>query len=183
MASRATMVHTLVEAGPSLYKPFFDYMHRELKSAENRMLFSRTIEKLFPRTFKMTDIDSVIFRRQFDRLSRFRGEEPVAAFELKRKSWAAAQDAWLNGELEVNGYQFIRIRRVARMLRIPYYYFIQVGDKFVLFNVLQVKPSFEKRHEGTQAEDFYAIIPHDQVIISNSLEDLRTDLKFLLEGR
>ena len=50
-----------------------------------------------------------------------------------------------------------------------------------MFNVLHVKPRFEKRYEGKK-RDYYAILDVDDLIVSNDLEELRTDLKILLEG-
>jgi len=180
VASRSTMVYKALDLGPSLYKPFFDYMHRELKSAENRMLFSRVIEKLFPQQFKMSDVDSVLFKIERNKFGNVIDEKPIAFFELKRKSWRVAREAWANGEIEVNGKQFMRLRRLAKMFNVPYYYFMQVGNYFVVFNVLSVDPSFEVRHEN-DARDLYAVIPKEEVIVARSVEDLRTDLRILLE--
>ncbi|GEM_PF-2557398 len=182
MASRATMVYKALDLGPSLYKPFFDYMHRELKSAENRMLFSRVVEKLFPQQFKMSDVDSILFKVEWNKFGNVVDEEPVAFFELKRKSWKVAEEAWLNGEIEVNGKQFIRLRKLARRFNVPYYYFMQVGSYFVVFNILSIDPKFEVRHEDN-ARDLYAVIPRKDVIIAKTINDLKTDLKLLLEGR
>ena len=178
MASRATMVHTLVEAGPSYYDPAFDYMERLIKDGRNRMYFSRLIEHLFYRQYRMTDVDSLIFKPRYDKFGRFKDEEVLAAFELKFKSPRTVEGR----ELELNGGQFLRIRRVARMLKVPLYYFVSIGgEKFVLFDVLNVKPRFEKRHDGPR-RDYYAILDMDDLIVSKSLEDLRTDLELLLKG-
>ena len=57
---------------------------------------------------------------------------------------------------------------------------MQVGNYFVVFNVLSVDPSFEVRHEN-DARDLYAVIPKEEVIVARSVEDLRTDLRILLE--
>ncbi|WP_297437207.1 hypothetical protein [Thermococcus sp.] len=179
MASRATMVHFDVKAGPNYFDPAFDYMERMVKDGRNRMYFSRLIEHLFYRQYRMTDVDSILFKPVYDRFGRFRDEKVLAAFELKFKSPRTVEGR----ELELNGGQFLRIRRVARMLRVPLYYFVSIGgEKFVMFNVLNVKPQFETRYEGKK-RDYYAILDMDDLIVSNSLEDLRTDLKFLLERR
>ncbi|AEH25105.1 hypothetical protein [Pyrococcus yayanosii] len=171
MASRASMVRQAARYGPSIYKPFFDYMKREVKSAENKYLFSSLIEQLFPDRFALYDLDSIIFDKESD--------EPLAAFELKFKSWFTAEEAWLNKELEVNGKQFIRLRALAKRMEIPIYYFVQVGKYFVMFNVLRVEARLEERHNGS-AKDTYAIINLDDTIVSKTLEDLKTDLSILL---
>ncbi|AMM53508.1 hypothetical protein [Pyrococcus kukulkanii] len=171
MVSRVSMIRQAVRYGPSIYKPFFDYMKREVKSAENRYLFSSLVEQLFPGKFALYDLDSIIFDKE--------SNTPIAAFELKFKSWFTAEEAWLNKELEVNGRQFLRLRILARRMEIPIYYFVQVGKYFVMFNVLRVGYELEERHEGP-AKDLYAIINLDDAIVSRSLEDLKTDLSLLL---
>ena len=179
VAARAAMVQTMVEAGPAYYDPAFDYMERLIKDGRNRMRFSRLIELLFRNQYRMSDIDSLIFKPRFDRFGHFRGEELRAAFELKYKS-----PRTFNGyELELNGRQFLRIRAVAERLQVPLYYFVNIGgENFIMFNVLHVKPRFETRYEGKK-RDYYAILDVDDLIVSNGLEELRTDLKILLEGR
>jgi len=176
VAARAAMVQFNVEAGPSYYDPAFDYMERLVRDGRNRMTFSRLIELLFRNQYRMSDIDSLIFKPVFDRFGHFRGEELRAAFELKYKSLRT-----FNGyELELNGRQFRRIQTVAEQLKVPLYYFINIGgEKFMMFNVLHVKPRFETRYEGKK-RDYYAILDVDDLIVSRSLEDLRTDLGLLL---
>jgi len=177
MASRSTMVHFDVGKGPQFFDPAFDYMERMVKDGRNRMRFSRLIEFLFPKQYKMSDIDSILFKPFYDKFGRKIGERPIAAFELKYKS----PTTFDGSELELNGYQFLRIQRLARMLTVPLYYFVNIGDKkFIMFNVLNVKPQFEKRYEDHR-RDYYAILDVDDLIVSRSLEDLRTDLKILLE--
>ncbi len=179
VASRAVMVRMMTGAGPSYFDPAFDYMERLVRDGRNRMYFSRLIEHLFYRQYRMTDVDSLIFRPRYDSLGRFKGEDLLAAFELKFKSERTVKE----GELELNGGQFLRIRRIAMMLKVPLYYFVNIsGRRFILFNVLHVKPRFERRYEGKK-RDFYAVLDMDDLIISNNLDDLRTDLKMLLEGR
>ena len=178
-ASRAAMVYQKPEAGPELYSDFFTYMGRELKSAENRMVFSRTLDYLYGRgLLSVYDLDAIVWNWQRKRFE--------AAFELKFKSWRIARGAWLDGYLEVNGWQFLRVKSLARLLRVPLYYFVQVGHypeaRYVLFDPLKLRVELEKRYEGTPAEDTYALIPLDDgnVIKSRSIADLRTDLGLLL---
>lgn len=179
MASRASMVHKEIEAGPSLYDPFFDYMDRQVKAARNKMFFSRAVELAMKNQVAMYDIDSLIFRKKYNRFGNLIDEEPIAAFELKYKSPHTVK----NGELEVNGFQFMRLRRLARKLDFPLYYFVNIGNKkFILFNVLNVNPQFEWRGERT-ARDLYAVLKLDDLIVSRSVEDLVTDLKLILEGK
>ena len=141
------------------------------------MWFSRLVEFLFPNQYKMSDIDSLVFKPFYDRFGRFRGEELKAAFELKYKR----SRTFDGNELELNGRQFLRIKQIAEKLDIPLYYFVNIENKkFIMFNVLHVKPYFETRYEGKR-RDYYAILDVDDLIVSRSLEDLRTDLKILLE--
>jgi len=179
VAARAAMVYTNVKAGPNYYDPAFDYMERLVRDGRNRMKFSRLIEFLFHNQYRMTDIDSILYRPVYDKFGRFRGEDFRAAFELKYKS-----ERTFNGiELELNGHQFRRIRRLAQLLSIPVYYFVNIENrKFLMFDVLHVEPRFETRYEGKK-RDYYAILDVDELIVSNGLEELRTDLKILLEGR
>ncbi len=177
VAARAAMVYAKPEAGPELYKDFYEHMRREILTSENRMVFSRTLDYLFGRgEFSVYDIDAIVFDWQAKRY--------VSAFELKFKSWRVAKQAWLEGYLEVNGYQFLRTKRLARLLRVPLYYFVQVGHypkaKYVMFDPRKVRVELEKRYEGTYAEDLYALIPLDDAIVSRSIEDLRTDLGLLI---
>ena len=178
VAARAEMVYTNVQAGPNYYDPAFDYMERLVKDGRNRMKFSRLIEFLFNNQYKMTDIDSVLYRPVYDRFGHYRGENFRAAFELKYKS-----ERTFNGfELELNGHQFLRIRRLAQLLSMPVYYFVNVGNrKFIMFDVLHVKPRFETRYGGKK-RDYYAVLDVDDLIVSNGLEELRTDLELLLKG-
>jgi len=177
VAARAAMVYTKPEAGPELYKDFYEHMKREILTSENKMVFSRTLDFLFGRgEFSVYDIDAIVFDWQAKRY--------VSAFELKFKSWKVAKPAWLEGYLEVNGYQFLRVKRLARLLRIPLYYFVQVGHypkaKYVMFDPTKIRAELERRYEGTYAEDLYALIPLDDAIVSRSIEDLRTDLGLLI---
>lgn len=185
MASRATMVHRALELGPGLYEPFFDYMERNIKAARNKVFFSRLIESMDAGVYKLYDIDSIVFKRRFNRFGQLIDENPILALEMKFQSWMVAREAWLNGVVEVNGFQFMRLRRLARLIGIPFYYFINIeGRKFVLFNILSVKPKFEKKYDGSR-RDLYAVIPldQDQVVVSRSIEDLKTNLKLILEGK
>ncbi|NJE75954.1 hypothetical protein [Thermococcus sp. ES12] len=177
VAARAAMVYAKPEAGPELFKDFYEHMRREILTSENKMVFSRTLDFLFGRgEFSVYDIDAIVFDWQVKRY--------VSAFELKFKSWKVAKPAWLDGYLEVNGYQFIRVKRLARLLRVPLYYFVQVGHypkaRYVLFDPLKIRAELERKYEGTYAEDLYALIPLDDAIVSKSIEDLRTDLGLLL---
>ena len=181
VAARAAMVYQKPEAGPELYKDFYEHMRRELLTSENKMVFSRTLDYLFGRgRFSVYDIDSIVWDWETRRY--------LAAFELKFKSWNVAKPAWLEGFVEVNGYQFLRVKRLARLLRIPLYYFVQIGHypkaRYLLFDPLKVRAELERRYEGTYAEDLYALIPREDknVIVSNSIDDLRTDLELLLKG-
>ena len=178
VAARAEMVYTNVRAGPNYYDPAFDYMERLVKDGRNRMKFSRLIEYLFNRQYRMTDVDSILYLPVYDKFGRYRGEDFRAAFELKYKSARTFNDV----ELELNGHQFLRIRRLAQLLSMPVYYFVNVGNrKFIMFDVLHVKPRFEKRYEGKK-RDYYAILDVDDLIVSNGLEELRADLELLLKG-
>ncbi|KUH33928.1 hypothetical protein APY94_04140 [Thermococcus celericrescens] len=169
-AARAEMVRLSADAGKPIYKPFFDYMRRSLLDMENRYLFSDLIEYLFPGGFALYDVDSIAF----DKESR----EPVAAFELKRKSWRVAQRAWENGMIEVNGYQFLRLKRLSRRFSVPLFYFIWAGEKFAVFKVDDVWADLERKYEGTSAEDLYAVIPLESVQVA---EDF-TELRRIMEG-
>jgi len=177
VAARAAMVYENVNAGPGYFEPAFDYMERLVKDGRNRMFFSRLIEFLFHNQYRHTDLDSILYRPVYDKFGRFRGEDFRAAFELKYKS-----PRTFNGyELEVNGHQFRRIQKLASLLDIPVYYFVNIGgEKFIMFNVLHVKPRFETRYGGKK-QDYYAILDVDDLIVSNDLEELRTELRLLLE--
>jgi len=172
VAARAEMIRLSVDAGRPIYKPFFDYMRRSLLDMENRYLFSDLIEYLFPGEFSMYDVDSVVFGKD--------SREPVAAFELKKKSWRVAQRAWEAGRLEVNGYQFLRLKRLARRFSVPLFYFVWVGEHFVVFRVDEVWAELERKYEGTSAEDLYAIIPLDDVQVVEDFIELRKVMKKLL---
>ncbi len=177
VAARAAMVYNKRDAGPELYKDFYEHMKREILTSENRMVFSRTLDFLFGKgEFSVYDIDAIVFDWQRKRY--------VSAFELKFKSWRVAKQAWLDGVIEVNGYQFIRTKRLARLLRIPLYYFVQIGHypkaKYVMFDPTKIRAEMERKYEGTYAEDLYALIPLDDAIVSRSIEDLRTDLGLLI---
>ncbi|WP_148882622.1 hypothetical protein [Thermococcus aciditolerans] len=171
-AARAEMIRLSADAGTPIYKPFFDYMRRSLLDMENRYLFSDLVEYLFPGEFFMYDVDSVVF----DRDSR----EPVAAFELKRKSWRVAQGAWGAGKLEVNGYQFLRLKRLARRFSVPVFYFVWVGKHFAVFRVDEVWAELERKYEGTSAEDLYAVIPLDDVQVAEDFIELRRIMREVL---
>jgi len=172
VAARAAMIRQAARYGPSVYKPFFDYMEREIKNAENKYIFSTLIESALPGMFSLYDIDSVIFRK--------RSDVPLAAFELKFISWRVAKDAWAKGELLVNGWQFQRLRALSEVLALPLYYFIQVGqERFVMFNVARIEPSFEYRRGGS-ARDYYAVISLDDVIVSKGFEEFADDLSLIL---
>ena len=172
VAARAAMIRLSADAGTPIYKPFFDYMRRSLLDMENRYLFSDLVEYLFPGEFSMYDVDSVVF----DRDSR----EPVAAFELKRKSWRVAQRAWGQGAIEVNGYQFLRLKRLARRLRVPLFYFVWVGEHFAVFRVEEVWAELERKYEGTSAEDLYAVIPLETVHVAEDFIELRKIMQDIL---
>ena len=178
VAARAEMVRVRREAGPELFKPFYEHMKREILTSENRMVFSRTLDFLFGKgEFSVYDLDSIVWD--------WRTKRYVAAFELKFKSWRVAKQAWLDGYLEVNGHQFLRTKSLARLLRIPLYYFVQIGHypeaKYVLFDPRKIRARLERRYEGTYAEDLYALIPLEgNAIVSRSIEDLRTDLGLLI---
>lgn len=136
VAARAQMIRQAAKYGRHVYRPFFDYMQREIRSAENRYIFSTLVEDAFPGKFSLYDLDELVFRKN--------SNEPLAAFELKFISWRVIKDAWAQGELEINGWQFQRLRRLSELLAVPLYYFIQIGneEQFVMFNVQQVEPSF-----------------------------------------
>jgi len=183
MASRASMVHAALELGPSLYDPFFDYMERNIKAARNKVFFSRLIESMNAGVYKMYDIDSIVFQRRFNKFGQLVDEIPILALEMKFQSWRVAKEAILNGEVEVNGFQFMRLRRLAKLIEIPFYYFINIeGRKFILFNILSVKPRFEKKYEGTR-RDLYAVLSLDDLIVARDIETLKTDLRLILEGK
>jgi len=172
VAARAEMIRQAARHGPSVYKPFFDYMEREIKNAENKYIFSSLIETVMPEMFSIYDIDSVLFRK--------RSDVPLAAFELKFISWRVAKDSWAKGELLVNGWQFQRLRALSEVFALPLYYFVQVGqERFVMFNVANVEPSFEYRRGGS-ARDYYAVIDLQEAVVSRSVEELRDDLELLL---
>ena len=172
VAARAEMIQLSANAGKPIYKPFFEYMRRSLMDMENRYLFSDLIEYLFPGEFALYDVDSVLFSKE--------SRDPVAAFELKKKSWRTAQGAWSAGELEVNGYQFLRLKRLARRFSVPLFYFVWVGGKFVVFRVDEVWADLERRHEGTSAEDLYAVIPLEAVEVAEDPIQLREMMRKLL---
>jgi len=173
VAARAAMIRQAARHGRSVYRPFFDYMEREIRAAENKYVFSTLVEEAFPQTFSLYDLDELVFRKH--------SNDPLAAFELKFISWRVIKDAWARGEVEVNGWQFQRLRRLAEHLAIPLYYFIQVGreETFIMFNVQNVEPEFEYRRSGS-ARDYYAVISLDEVIVSRSLEEFADDLGLLL---
>ncbi len=172
VAARAEMIRQAALHGRSIYKPFFDYMEREIRSAENKYLFSTLIEEALPSRFSLYDLDALVFRK--------RSSIPLAAFELKFISWRVAKDSWVNGEILVNGWQFQRLRALSEVLALPLYYFIQVGqERFVMFNVANVEPAFEYRRGGS-ARDYYAVINLEEVIVSKSLEEFADDISLLL---
>ena len=174
-AARAAMIRQAARYGPSVYKPFFDYMEREIKNAENRYIFSSLIETAMPGQFSLYDVDSVIFRK--------RSDVPLAAFELKFISWRVAKESWVKGELLVNGWQFQRLRALSEVLALPLYYFIQVGqERFVMFNVARVEPRFEYRRGGS-ARDYYAVINLKDVVVSRGVEELRDYLELILGSK
>lgn len=175
VAARAAMIRQAARHGPSVYKPFFDYMEREIKNAENKYVFSSLIEAAMPEMFSIYDIDSVLFRK--------RSDVPLAAFELKFISWRVAKESWAKGELLVNGWQFQRLRALSEVFALPLYYFIQVGqERFVMFNVARIEPEFEYRRGGS-ARDYYAVIDLKDVIVSRSIEELRDDLELILGSK
>lgn len=183
MASRATMVHKALELGPSLYEPFFDYMERNIKAARNKMFFSRLIESMDAGVYKLYDIDSIVFRRKFNKFGQLVDEVPVLALEMKYKSWRVGKEELGSREVEVNGFQFMRLRRLAKVLDLPMYYFINIaGRAFIMFNILSVEPRFEWRHDGPR-RDLYAVLPLDDLIVARDIETLKTDLRLILEGK
>ena len=172
VAARAEMIRQASRYGRSIYKPFFDYMEREIRSAENKYLFSTLIEEALPGQFSLYDLDALVFRKHSD--------APLAAFELKFISWRVAKESWAKGELLVNGWQFQRLRALSEVLALPLYYFIQVGqERFVMFNVAHVEPAFEYRRGGS-ARDYYAVINLDEAIVSSSFEEFVDDISLLL---
>lgn len=172
VAARAEMIRQAARYGRHVYRPFFDYMQREIRSAENKYLFSTLIEEALPGQFSLYDLDALVFRKH--------SEVPLAAFELKFISWRVAKDSWAKGELLVNGWQFQRLRALSEVLTLPLYYFIQVGqERFVMFNVANVEPSFEYRRGGS-ARDYYAVISLDDVVVSRDFGEFADDLGLLL---
>lgn len=172
VAARAAMIREAAKHGRSVYKPFFDYMEREIRSAENKYLFSSLIEEALPGYFSIYDIDAVVFRKKV--------AVPLAAFELKFISWRVAKEAWARRELLVNGWQFQRLRALSEVLALPIYYFVQVGqERFVMFNIANVEPTFEYRRGGS-ARDYYAVIDLNEVIVSRSFEEFADDIGLLL---
>ena len=175
VAARAEMIRQASRYDRSIYKPFFDYMEREIRSAENKYIFSSLVEAALPGAFSIYDIDSIVFRKHSD--------APLAAFELKFISWRVAKESWSKGELLVNGWQFQRLRALSEVLDLPLYYFIQVGqERFVMFNVAHVEPAFEYRRGGS-ARDYYAVIDLEDVIVSKSFEEFIDDISLLLGVR
>ncbi len=172
VAARAEMIRQASRYGRSIYKPFFDYMEREIRSAENKYLFSTLIEEALPGQFSLYDLDALVFRKH--------SYVPLAAFELKFISWRVAKESWAKGELLVNGWQFQRLRALSEVLALPLYYFVQVGqERFVMFNVANVEPAFEYRRGGS-ARDYYAVINLEDVIVSSSFEEFVDDISLLL---
>lgn len=173
VAARAAMIRQAAKHGRSIYRPFFEYMEREIRSAENKYIFSSLLEDAFPQMFSLYDLDELVFKK--------RSNDPLAAFELKFISWRVIKDAWARGQLEVNGWQFLRLKALAEHLAIPLYYFIQIGaeERFVMFNVQNVEPEFEYRRKGS-ARDYYAVISLDDVIVSKGFEEFADDLSLIL---
>jgi len=156
----------------------FTYFKRLMQDAENRVHFSRALQKArkgLDVHMYVTDIDSLIVQylnRHGVEGFRFTG------FELKNMN---PRSAVVNRTIKVNGKQYKEHRMFALKAGIDFYYLINLGREFLIWNVANTPVSFDWHGHGS-AHDYYAFIHLDDVIRVPA-QDLPETLRFLLWGR
>ena len=156
----------------------FTYFKRLMRDAENRVAFSRALQRArkgLDVHMYVTDVDSLIVQylnRNGVKGFRFTG------FELKNMN---PHSALVNGKVKVNGKQYEGHRMFAMKAGIDFYYLVNLGREFLVWNVANTPVNFDWYGHG-HARDYYAFVHLDDVIRVPA-QELPETLRFLLWGR
>ncbi|WP_297068465.1 hypothetical protein [Thermococcus sp.] len=156
----------------------FTYFKRLMRDAENRVAFSRALQRArkgLDVHMYVTDIDSLMIQylnRGGVKGFRFTG------FELKNMN---PHSAIVNGSVKVNGKQYEGHFRFSQKAGIDFFYLVNLGREFLVWNVAYAPVSFDWYGHGS-AHDYYAFVGLDDVIRVPA-QELPGTLRMLLWGR
>ena len=156
----------------------FTYFKRLMRDAENRVAFSRALQKArkgLDVHMYVTDVDSLIVQylnRNGVKGFRFTG------FELKNMN---PRSAIVNRKVKVNGKQYEGHKWFALKADIDFYYLVNLGREFLVWNVRNTYADLKWYGEG-HAHDYYAFVDLDDVIRVPA-QELPETLRMLLWRR
>ena len=156
----------------------FTYFKRLMRDAENRVAFSRALQRArkgLDVHMYVTDIDSLMI--QYLNRGRVKGFR-FTGFELKNMN---PRSALVNGKVKVNGKQYEGHRWFAQKAGIDFFYIVNLGGEFLVWNVAHAPVSFDWYGHGS-AHDYYAFVDLEDVIRVPA-QELPETLRFLLWGR
>lgn len=156
----------------------FTYFKRLMRDAENRVAFSRALQKArkgLDVHMYVTDVDSLMIQylnRGGVKSFRFTG------FELKNMN---PHSAIVGHRIKVNGKQYEGHYFFAQKAGIDFFYLVNLGREFLVWNVAHTHADFRWYGQG-HARDYYAFVDLDDVIRVPA-QELPGTLRMLLWGR